>query len=84
MPAVGPMLIAGPLAEALISGVGGLLGALAGWGISKKNITAYQEHLKSGKYLLIASGSADEVSHAHIILGNTGSEELKIHSDSEE
>jgi len=84
VPAVGPMLIAGPLAVALASGVGGLFGALAGWGISKKNITTYQEHLKGGKYLLIASGSAEEVAHAHTILGDTGSEELTIHSDSEE
>jgi uncharacterized membrane protein len=93
VPAVGPMLVAGPLAAVLLGGIegivagaagGGLLGALMGWGVSKKHILKYEEHIKSGKYLLIAHGSSDEVARAHNILSGTGSEELKIHTDSED
>ncbi|MBW4054323.1 MAG: DUF1269 domain-containing protein [Proteobacteria bacterium] len=93
IPAVGPLLVAGPLAAALIGGMegllfgaasGGLMGVLMGWGVSKKHIIKYEEHLKSGKYLLIAHGSADEVARARNILGSSGSEELNIHSDSAE
>ena len=91
VPAVGPILIAGPLAAALLGGIegilagaagGGLLGALMGWGVSKKHILKYEEHLKGGKYLLIVHGSADEVARAHSILGDSGSEQLNVHSDS--
>ena len=60
------------------------MGALMGWGVSKKHILKYEEHLKGGKYLLIAHGSADEVARAHNILDVTGSEELKVHTDSKE
>lgn len=91
VPAVGPMLIAGPLATSLLAGVegalvgassGGLLGALMGWGVSKKHIVKYEEELKSGKYLLIAHGSAEEVDRARKILSDTGSEQLNMHTES--
>jgi uncharacterized membrane protein len=42
--------------EGVVAGAagGGLLGALVGWGVSKQHILKYEEHLKSGKYLLMA------------------------------
>jgi hypothetical protein len=50
VPGFGPLLVAGPLAAALLGGVegavagaagGGVLGALVGWGVSKKHILKY-------------------------------------------
>jgi hypothetical protein len=88
VPGFGPLLVAGPLAAMLLGGVegavagaagGGLLGALVGWGVSKKHVIKYEEHLKGGKYLVIAHGSTDEVVHAHDILKATGATEVTQH-----
>jgi uncharacterized protein (DUF111 family) len=58
---------------------GGLLGALVGWGVSKQHILKYEEHLKGGKYLLMAHGSAEEVTRAHSVLEGTGAAEVTHH-----
>lgn len=90
VPGFGPLLVAGPLAAALLGGIegavagatgGGLLGALVGWGVSKQHILKYEEHLKGGKYLLIAHGSAEEATRAHNILQSTGAAEVTRHAE---
>jgi hypothetical protein len=88
VPGFGPLLVAGPLAAALLGGIegavvgaagGGLLGALLGWGVSKQHILKYEEKLKGGKYLVIAHGDADLVSKARTILEGTDVSELTVH-----
>lgn len=88
VPGFGPLLVAGPLAAALLGGLegavvgaagGGLLGALFGWGVSKQHVLKYEEVVKGGKYLVIAHGSADEVSKARNILVGTGATDLNVH-----
>jgi len=92
VPGFGPLLVAGPLAAMLLGGIegavagaagGGVLGALFGWGISKKHILKYEEVVKGGKYLVIANGSEDEVKKAHSILDQTNADELNLHASSE-
>lgn len=77
VPGFGPIVVAGSLAAALLGtaeGVafgaagGGLLGALTGWGVSREHIIKYEDHVKGGRYLLVAHGSAEEVARAHTIL----------------
>lgn len=77
VPGFGPLIVAGPFAAALLGGVegavagaagGGLLGALVGWGVSKQHIVKYEEHLKGGKYLVIAHGSQEEIEKAKSVL----------------
>jgi hypothetical protein len=89
VPGVGPLVVAGPLAAALLGGVegavggaalGGLLGGIAGWGISKEHILKYEEVVKGGKYLVVAHGNADEVATAQQLLKNSGAEEVAVHS----
>ena len=89
VPGFGPLLVAGPLAAALLGGIegavaggagGGLLGALVGWGVSKKQIIKYEERLKGGKYLVIAHGSAEEVNKARNILAGASVEDLEAHA----
>ena len=88
VPGFGPLLAAGSFAAILLGGIegavagaagGGLLGALAGWGVSRQHILKYEEHLKGGKYLLIAHGSAEEVARAQNILQGTAAIEVTRH-----
>jgi hypothetical protein len=88
VPGFGPLLVAGPFAAMLLGSIegvvagaasGGLLGALAGWGVSKRHIIRYEEHLTAGKYLLMAHGSGEEVTRAKNILQGTGAAEVTHH-----
>lgn len=88
MPGFGPLLIAGPLAAALLGGLegaalgagtGGLLGALTGWGVSRKHVVKYENALQRGHYLLIAHGTPREVAYAHDLLEDTGAVHLDKH-----
>jgi uncharacterized membrane protein len=88
LPGVGPVIVAGSLAAALLGGVegaltgsalGGLLSGLAAWGISKQHILKYEEVVKGGKFLVIAHGSAAEVKKAQAILAATEAVELTSH-----
>jgi uncharacterized membrane protein len=90
VPGVGPLLVAGPLAAALLGGIegaaaggglGGLLGGLMGWGVSKQHIPKYEDRLKGGKYLLVAHGSAEEVKKAQEVLEGTEKAELEHHAE---
>lgn len=88
VPGFGPLMVAGPLAAAMLGGVegalagaagGGLLGALFGWGVSKQHILKYEEHLKGGKYMVIAHGSHAEVEKAQEILNGSKASEVNAH-----
>jgi Heat induced stress protein YflT domain len=88
IPGVGPVIVAGSLASALLGGVegavagsalGGILSGLAAWGISKQHILKYEEVVKGGKFLVIAHGSAEDVNKAREILSATGASELTSH-----
>jgi hypothetical protein len=57
VPGLGGLIIAGPLAGALVGGgagavAGGIIGALVGWGIPEDNARAYQEALRGGGVIL--------------------------------
>lgn len=90
VPGFGPLLIAGPLAAALLGGMegalagaagGGALAALAGWDVSRKHILKYEERLRGGKHLVVAHGSDHEITWASDILRNTRVSELNVHTD---
>jgi len=77
VPGIGPLIVAGPFAAALLGSMegiavgaasGGLLGALVGWGVSKEHILKYEEVIKSGDYLVIANGDEAQVTLARNIL----------------
>lgn len=83
VPGFGPLLVAGPLTAALLGGIegavagaagGGLLGALFGPFIEKRHIPKYEEAIKSGKYLMLVSGSTADVEQAMRVLERHGGE----------
>jgi hypothetical protein len=88
IPGIGPLIVAGPLVGWL---VGALEGAVAVGGLSaigaglyslsipKDSILKYETALKTDKFILIAHGSIDEISHAKKILHRTDSEALEHH-----
>lgn len=93
VPGFGPLLVAGPLAAMLLGGVegalagaagGSLMGALVGWGVSKQHIIKYEEHVKGGKYLVIAHGEPEQVMIARDILHDTDVEEVNVHAEATE
>jgi len=90
VPGVGPVIVAGSLASALLGGVegafagsalGGILAGLSAWGISKQHILKYEEVVKAGKFLVIAHGSDAEVNKAQRVLAETGAANLATHAE---
>ncbi len=81
IPAVGPVLIAGPLATGLTGAiVGGFLGAMAGWGVHDDHVKEYEERVKQGKLLVVASGDPQELAEALRILRDLSPEEIRFHA----
>jgi hypothetical protein len=88
IPGVGPLLVAGPLVGWIVGAlegavvVGGLSAIGAGLyslGIPKDSILQYETALKSGKFVVIAHGSAEETTHAREIIKRTNPETLEHH-----
>jgi hypothetical protein len=89
VPGIGPVLVAGPLVAWIVGAlegavvVGGLSAIGAGLfsiGIPKDSILKYELALKTDKYLLIAHGTADEVSRAREIIGATKPSGVDVHT----
>ena len=93
IPGFGPLIAAGKLASLLLevlsgmegavigSAYGGVLGTLAGWGVSQEHIFKYEEHVRAGKHLVIVHGNAEEIAHAHSILQDTRAATLHVHGE---
>lgn len=88
VPGVGPMVIAGPLVGWLIGalegavvvgGVSALGACLYSQGIPKNSILKYETALKSGKFVVIAHGTGEDVSHARKVIDRTAAETLEEH-----
>lgn len=89
IPGIGPLIVFGPLVAWIVAAlegavvVGGLsaLGAaLYGIGIPKDSVMQYETALKSDKFLVIAHGTADEVTKAKRTLETTGATSVAAHS----
>jgi hypothetical protein len=89
IPVVGHIIVLGPLVSALIGGlegaavVGGtsaLFAALVGLGIPKDSVIQYENDVKAGKFLLVAQGTADEVSRARDLLAAAKPASVAVHA----
>ncbi|MBW4430460.1 MAG: general stress protein [Pelatocladus maniniholoensis HA4357-MV3] len=87
IPGVGHVIVAGHVAGVLagwiegmiVGGVGatvagGLVGALVGLGIPKEQALKYKTEIKAGKFMVIVSGTNEEMDQAQQILQNAGHE----------
>jgi hypothetical protein len=88
VPAIGPVLIGGPLAAWIVAAledavvVGGLSAIGAGLfsiGIPKDSIVTYETALKAGQYLVVAHGTSAEADAARTILSTLKPSDLTDH-----
>jgi uncharacterized membrane protein len=88
IPGIGPVLVAGPLVAwivgalegaAITGGLSALGAALYGIGIPKNTVLEYETALKSAKFLVIAHGTAADVTNAKALLGRTGPAKIAAH-----
>jgi hypothetical protein len=86
LPGIGPLIVAGPLvgwivgaleSAVLVGGLSALGAGLMSMGIPKDSILKYETALKTDKFVLVAHGTLDEVTHAKEILSRTGPETLE-------
>ncbi|MGD0463900.1 MAG: general stress protein [Tepidisphaeraceae bacterium] len=80
IPGIGPLMVAGPLVAWIVAALenAAVVGALSALGaglysigIPKDSVLKYETAVKSGKFLLIAHGTPDEVSRAKKLLDQT-------------
>jgi uncharacterized membrane protein len=83
LPGIGPILVAGPLAAALLGGIegalagtalGSLTGALVGWGIPHEKALKYETHVKGGKFLVAVRGEPEVIARVQALLDHESSE----------
>jgi hypothetical protein len=90
VPGIGQLLVAGPLVvwivgaleeAAVVGGIGALGAALYSIGIPKNSVVKYETEVKTGKLLLIAHGTPDEVEHAKELLGHSQAKTTTVHTE---
>ena len=88
VPGVGPLLVAGPLVgwivgalegAVLVGGVSAVGAGLYSLGIPKNSILQYETAIKTGKFVLIAHGTAEEATRAREVIARTNPEALVEH-----
>jgi len=73
----GTVLVVGPLAASAGAVVGGILGAMEGWGIHKTHLDKYQALLHAGKVVVVVQGAPGQVDEAEVMLRQT--EAMEVH-----
>jgi len=90
VPGIGQLLVAGPLVmwivgaleeAAVVGGVSALGAALFSIGIPKNSVMQYETEVKSGKLLLVAHGTFDDVQRAKDLLKQTQATTTTIHAE---
>ena len=88
VPGVGPLLVAGPLVawivvalehEVTAGGASALGAALSSAGVPEPSVHRYESLVKAGKFLLVAHGTADEVTRAKAVLADAGVPEAEVY-----
>jgi hypothetical protein len=88
VPGVGLVVVAGPLAAALMAGLegalagtalGGLAGALVGWGVPKERALHYERHIQGGKFLVLVRGAPGAIARARVLLASESSDHVNVY-----
>jgi uncharacterized membrane protein len=90
VPGIGQLVVAGPLVmwivgaleeAAVFGGFSALGAALFSIGIPKNSVVQYETEVKSGKLLLIAHGTCEEVERAKDILNQNQAKTSTVHAE---
>lgn len=93
VPVVGHIVILGPLAAMLLSGVQGavvaggvsaLAGALISVGVPKDSVLRYETALKANKFVLVLHGDSQEIARAQDVLKSSGLSSFDHHRSQSE
>lgn len=80
IPGFGLMLIAGPITAGLTGAiVGGFLGSMLGWGVHEDHVAEYEDEVRQGAFLVVASGDPFEVDYAKQVLSETNARSIAMH-----
>ena len=88
LPGLGLVVVAGPIAAALLAGIegalagtalGSLAGALVAWGFPKAGAVKYEEQVKGGKFLVFVRSTTEVVAHARSILATHGPDHIELY-----
>ncbi len=88
VPVVGHIIILGPLAATLFSGIQGavvvggisaLAGALMSIGIPKDSVLRYETALKANQFILMIHGDSQEIARARGVLKSSGASSFEHH-----
>jgi hypothetical protein len=88
IPGIGPLVMAGPLvgwllgaleSAVVVGGLSALGGGLCSIGIPRNSVLQYETAIKTGKFVVIAHGTADEAARAREIISRTNPEALDEH-----
>jgi uncharacterized membrane protein len=89
VPGIGPVLVGGPMVAwiiaalegaVLVGGISAIGAGLVSLGIPKDSIVEYESALKAGKFVVVAHGTADDVSKARNIMSTLKPIGLKEHT----
>jgi hypothetical protein len=88
LPGVGPVVVAGPLAAAVLAGLegamagtalGSLAGALVGWGVPKDRAIKYETQIKGGKFIVVVRGVPEVIARARGLLAPHPPEHVEVY-----
>ncbi len=88
LPGLGLVVVAGPIAAALLAGIegavagtalGSLAGALVAWGFPKDRALEYEKHVKGGKFLVIVRSMPEVVARARSLLAAPGPDHIDVY-----
>jgi uncharacterized membrane protein len=92
VPVFGHIVVLGPLAATVVSGIegaaiggagGALVGALTGVGVPRDSAIRYQTAIEAGQFLLMVQGSQDDVGLAESVLRPSEAVSLETHGEAE-
>ncbi len=81
---LGAVVAAGPLVMAAGAVIGGIIGAMEGWGVHHSHLRRYENFVREGKVLLVVDGLPDELMEAENMLAETDAIETHLHAETSE
>jgi hypothetical protein len=88
LPELGLVVVAGPIAAALLAGIegglagtvlGSLAGALIAWGVPKDRALKYESQVKGGTFLVVVRSVPEVVARARSLLSSQGPEHIDVY-----